>query len=102
MAKKQIFLDPNVVENSKQRVANAESPSIIQEKLRPQVFPNAQMDTVVRNKLKNVHMDLDTEVKVIEVKTARMRRNIKSTFDSIMYEAIVEWLNNHYEEETTR
>lgn len=102
MAKKgQVFLDNSVIQHSKSKIESAENPTNITAPAKPKsrVYANEALENVDRNKLKNVHMDLETEVKIMEIKTARVRRHIKSTSDSIMYEAIVDWLERNYDKE---
>lgn len=52
-----------------------------------------------RGPMMNVHVPLDMKEQLEQVKSARRRNGIKVTTDTIIYEAIVEWLSKNYDKE---
>lgn len=65
------------------------------------VFPEKHSDyeNMIRENVKNIKVDNDTCYKLDMIKAKRRSKQVLSTFDSLCYEAIREWLENNYETE---
>lgn len=52
-----------------------------------------------RGPMMNVHVTMETKEQLERVKAARRRRGIKVTTDTLIYEAVVSWLENNFNKE---
>lgn len=57
-------------------------------------------DNKSRHIYKNIKVTRDVEKKILAIKDARKDRGVKGvTFDSLVYEAILEFIDNHFDKE---
>ncbi len=57
-------------------------------------------DNKSRDIYKNIKVTRDVEKKILAIKDARKDRGVKGvTFDSLVYEAILEFIDNHFQTE---